>query len=403
MTTAATSSEATTTAGRLLSLDAYRGFIMICLTWGGFGLGKFAELKLRTQPDSGWWQFLHAQFDHGPWAGWGFWDLIMPAFMFMVGMAMPFSEARRQREGQTRGQIARHTLIRSGVLILLGIFLASHGKPREAWTLTNTLAQIGLCYPLAALCVSRGYRVQATVAGVSLIGTWLLFVLHGGSPQLGPGITPEWAAVNHAGIGQAWWKNSNVAHAFDVWFLNLFPQNAPFTANEGGYHTLSFLPSLATMIAGIMCASWVRERDTANLRILRVLLIAGAALVLAGEILGHSGLCPLVKRIWTPSFSLVCTGMCVLMLAAFYYIVDMRGWRRWTFPFIVAGANSIALYMMSQLLKPWVADLWRRYLGRDAFLFAGPEWESVLRYPAIGFTFWLVAWWMYRNKIFVRI
>jgi predicted acyltransferase len=152
-----------------------------------------------------------------------------------------------------------------------------------------------------------------------------------------------------------------------------------------------------------MCASWVRERDTASLCILRVLLIAGAALVVAGEILGHSGLCPLVKRIWTPSFSLVCTGMCVLMLAAFYYIVDMRGWRRWTFPFIVAGANSIALYMMSQLLKPWVADLWRRYLGRDAFLIAGPEWESVLRYPAIGFTFWLVAWWMYRNKIFVRI
>jgi predicted acyltransferase len=95
--------------------------------------------------------------------------------------------------------------------------------------------------------------------------------------------------------------------------------------------------------------------------------------------------------------------MCVLMLAAFYYIVDMRGWRRWTFPFIVAGANSIALYMMSQLLKPWVTSMWQRYLGKDVFLIAGPEWESVLRYPAIGFTFWLVAWWMYRNKFFLRI
>jgi hypothetical protein len=156
-------------------------------------------------------------------------------------------------------------------------------------------------------------------------------------------------------------------------------------------------------IGGIMCADWVRTRDADDSRKLRTLLIGGAVLVLGGELIGHSGLCPLVKRIWTPSFSLVSAGMCVLMLAAFYYIVDMRGWRRWTFPFIVAGANSIALYLMSQLLKPWVASIWQRYLGKDILLIAGPEWESVLRYPAIGLTFWLVAWWMYRNKFFVRI
>jgi|688.fasta_scaffold17293_5 predicted acyltransferase len=401
--TTPTSPDLATTNSRLLSLDAYRGFIMICLTWGGFGMGKFSELKMQAHPDSGWWRFFHAQFDHGPWAGWGFWDLIMPAFMFMVGMAMPFSQARREREGQTRAQIVRHTLIRSGVLILLGIFLSSHSKPHDAWTLTNTLAQIGLCYPLAALCVGRGYRVQAMAAAALLVGTWLLFVLHGGSSQLGPGITPEWAAANHAGMSQVWWKCSNAFHAFDVWFLNLFPQNAPFVANEGGYQTLNFLPSLPTMIAGIMCADWVRAKGAGNSRKLRVLLMAGAVLVLVGQFIGHSGLCPLVKRIWTPSFSLVCSGMCVLMLAAFYYIVDMRGWKRWTFPLMVAGANSIALYMVSQLLKPWVGGLWQRYLGQDVFLIAGPELESVLRYSAIGFTFWLVVYWMYRNKFFVRI
>jgi predicted acyltransferase len=134
-----------------------------------------------------------------------------------------------------------------------------------------------------------------------------------------------------------------------------------------------------------------------------VLIIGGAALVLVGEVFGHSGLCPLVKRIWTPSFSLVCTGMCVLMLAAFYYIVDMRGWRRWAFPLIVAGANSIALYMMSQLLRPWVGGLLERYLGAGVFAIAGPELEPVLRNSAIGLVFWLVVYWMYRNKIFVRI
>jgi predicted acyltransferase len=91
------------------------------------------------------------------------------------------------------------------------------------------------------------------------------------------------------------------------------------------------------------------------------------------------------------------------MLAAFYYIVDMRGWRRWAFPLIVAGANSIALYMMSQLLKPWVGGLLERYLGVGVFAIAGPDLEPVLRTSAIGFVFWLVVYWMYRNKIFVRI
>jgi predicted acyltransferase len=388
---------------RLLSLDAYRGFIMICLSWGGFGLGKFSELKMQAHPASGWWRFFHAQFDHGPWAGWGFWDLIMPAFLFMVGMAMPFSQTRRERDGHSRGQILRHTMIRTAVLILLGLFLASHSRPDAAWTLTNTLAQIGLCYPIAALCVGRGLRTQALVSAGALAFTWLLFVGHGGSSQPGPGITPEWAAANHAGISQAWWKCSNVAHAFDVWFLNLFPQNAPFVANDGGYQTLNFIPSLATMIAGIMCADWVRAREIDPPRKLRVLLIAGTALVFLGEIIGHSGLCPIIKRIWTPSFGLVCTGMCVLMLGALYWMVDVRGWRRWTFPLLVAGANSIALYLMSQLLKPWVGGLWQRYLGKEIFLSAGPEMESVLRFSAIGFTFWLVVYWMYRNKYFVRI
>ncbi len=91
------------------------------------------------------------------------------------------------------------------------------------------------------------------------------------------------------------------------------------------------------------------------------------------------------------------------MLAAFYYIEDMRGWQRWTFRLVDVGANSIALYMMSLLLKPWVTSMWQRYLGKEVFPIAGPEWESVLRYSAIGFTLWLIAWWMYRNKFFVKI
>ncbi len=390
-------------ATRLLSLDAYRGFIMICLAFHGFGLAKMAEFHLKTTPESGFWNFLRAQWEHGEWAGWGFWDLIMPSFMFMVGMALPFSHARRLRDGDTSWQIFRHTLVRAAVLIVLGVFLTYHRKPQVPWELNNTLAQIGLCYPLVFFCLGRGFRVQGIAAVASLVLTWLLFVLHGGAAALGPGVTPDWAAVNHAGIGQAWWKCSNVAHAFDVWFLNLFSQSAPYVGNAGGYQTLNFLPSLATMIAGLMCGEWVRAKTTDAARKLRGLLIAGTALLVVGELLGHSGLCPIIKRIWTPSFGLVSTGACVLMLAAFYWLVDVRGWKRWTFPLVVAGANSIALYCMLMLLRPWTAGLWQRYLGKDIFLAAGPAWEPVLAACAVGASLWLVTLWMYRNKFFVRI
>jgi predicted acyltransferase len=403
MNTPPQESPAAPASGRLLSLDAYRGFIMVCLSWNGFGLGKFSDIKLQANSDSGWWKFVHSQFEHGPWTGWGFWDLIMPAFIFMVGMAMPFSHDRRVRDGNTRWQILSHTLLRSGVLILLGIFLTSHTKPKDAWTLTNTLSQIGLCYPIAALCLGRSLLIQCGAALASLVLTWLVFVLYGGLPELGPGITPEWAMAHQAGLSQVWWKCSNAAHAFDVWLLNLLPQNSPFVANEGGYQTLNFLPSLATMIAGIICGDWVRSKETDAMAKLRGMCICGVALLLAGELIGHSGICPIIKRIWTPSFSLVCTGMCILMLAVFYYLVELRSWKRWTFPLLVAGANSIALYLMSQLLKPWVTSLWQRYLGKDVFLFAGQTCEPVVRHCTLGLTFWLAVYWMYRNRFFVRI
>ncbi len=390
-------------AARLLSLDAYRGFIMICLAFDGFGLAKTAQLHLQLAPESGWWEFVLNQWEHGEWVGWGFWDLVMPSFMFMVGMAMPFSHARRLRDGETPGRIFRHTLVRTAILILLGVFLMSQNRPNGPWTLNNTLTQIGLCYPLVFCCLGRGFRFQALAATAALGATWLLFGLHGGTAALGPGVTPEWAAAHQAGLGAAWWKCSNVAHAFDVWLLNLLHQSPPFVAEAGGYQTLNFLPALATMIAGVMSGEWLRRKDTDAARKLRGLLVAGVVLLVAGELIGHSGLCPIVKRIWTPSFGLVSTGACVLLLAAFYWTVDARGWSRWTFPLLVAGANSIALYCMLMLLRPWITGIWSHYLGHDIFLGAGPLWEPVLKSCAAGFSLWLVTLWMYRNKIFIRI
>src|SRR5262249_3891845 len=154
------------------------------------------------------------------------------------------------------------------------------------------------------------------------------------------GVRTEWS---HHPIGFAahWDKNSNLAWAFDTWFLNLFPRKSPFSYNGGGYATLSFIPTLATMILGLL-AGGVLNRTWPGWGKVLWLCGAGAIGLFAGWGLGELGLCPVVKRIWTPSWVLYCGGFCFLFLAAFYVVLDLLGVRFWAFPLQVIGMNSIA-------------------------------------------------------------
>ena len=397
-----TAAAASPVSARLLSLDAYRGFIMVCLAFGGFGLAGTARNHLKADPDSSFWKTIEWFWEHGEWVGCSFWDLIMPAFTFMVGMAMAYSYLRRQREGHSTARMFRHACTRALILIALAIFLTTGDGKETRWIFTNVLAQIGLGYPLLFLCWNRGFRVQAIAAAVALGATWIAFVAYGGTDALGPGVTTEWAARNQADLAVAWHKNVNVFHVFDTWFLNLFPASKPFVFNEGGYQTLNFIPNLATMIFGLMAGEWLRSAaDSA--RKLRALLLAGVALLVAGYGLNALGIIPAVKRIWTPSFGLLSTGWCVLMLAFFYWAVEVRGWTRWTQFFVIAGANSIALYCLGQLMKGWVGAVWRAHVGQKFFQLAGPLWEPTIRGIVVGFTLWAVCWWLWRRKIFLRI
>lgn len=387
---------------RLVSLDAYRGFIMVCLAFSGFGLAATAKNHLKADPNSSFWKSVEWFWEHGEWLGCSFWDLIMPAFTFMVGMAMAWSYVRREREGHSYARMFGHACTRALILIALAVFLTTGDRKETQWIFTNVLAQIGLGYPLLFLCWKRGWRVQAAAAAVALGGTWLAFLAHGGTGALGPGVTAEWAARNQAGLAAAWHKNANLFHAFDTWFLNLFPAAKPWVFNEGGYHTLNFIPNLATMIFGLMAGEWLRSAAE-PVRKLRGLLLAGVALLVVGYGLDATGLLPAVKRIWTPSFGLLSTGWCVLMLAAFYWAIELRGWTRWATFFVIAGANSIALYCLSQLMKSWTGAVIRAHLGQKIFHVFGPLWEPTVRGIVIGFVFWLVCWWMWRRKIFLRI
>jgi len=392
----------------LRSLDAYRGLIMVSLAFAGFGLAETAENHLRGEPDAGIWRFVGYQASHVPWSGCAFWDLIQPSFMFMVGVSMAYSYAQRQRLGHSYGRMVAHALRRSAVLIVLGVMLISNGQPSTRWSLMCVLTQIGLGYPLLFLVWNRRPATQMLTAAGALLLTWLLYTTYpyagidpdSGAPEVD--VSADWAAEHLAGVPPAWHKNANVGHAIDLRLLNTFPRREPFLFNGGGYQTINFVPSLATMIFGLMAGEWLRSQRRAA-TILSVLVGAGVAFIGAGIVLDHIGASPIVKRIWTPAWTLFSAGICLMILACLYAIVDVAGWQRWTFPLMIVGVNSIAVYCMYMLLRPWIADTLQTHLGAGVFRWAGAANEPTQRAVMVGLVIWLIGYWMYRQRIFIRI
>ncbi len=394
------SAPAAPAAQRLVALDAFRGAIMLLMASSGFGVPQVAQ----EFPDSAVWRFLGHQFEHAAWVGCTLWDLIQPAFMFMVGVALPWSIANRRARGQTFAVMFGHALWRSLVLVLLAVFLTSAWSPRTEWVFPNVLAQIGLGYPILFLIAFAPPRAQWVAAFAILFLYWLAFALHPLAPPdfdwASVGVAVDWPHLT--GFAAHWEKNFNFAATFDRWFLNLFPRDTEFVFNSGGYQTLNFVPSIATMVFGAIAGRILRGEGelTARLKTLVRLGLGGLAL---GFALGAIGLCPIVKRIWTPSWAIYSGGLVTLLLAAFVATIEWKGWRRWAFPLVVAGVNPITLYCLWQLSGGFIRESIRTHFGSDTFASLGPLYVPVLERTVTLLVFWLILLWMYRRKIFLRI
>jgi len=298
-----------------------------------------------------------------------------------------------------------HAIRRAFILIFLGIFLRSQWSHQTYWTFEDTLTQIGLGYVFLFLLGFARVRTQVVTLVLILVFFWAAFALY---PAPGPqfdyarvGVPADWTH-NYTGFLSHWNKNSNLSWAFDVWFLNLFPREHPFVFNEGGWSTLSFIPTLGTMIMGLLTGEFLKSRGSKEQK-LRGLVIAGAGLVLLGLICQWAGICPIVKRVWTSSYTLYSGGLVVLMLAGFYALVEWKGWQRWAFPLLVIGMNSIAVYVMSWTMEPFVRGAVDRHFGWALSALSGPTFQPVVQGFAVLLVFWLILFWMYRRKIFLRI
>jgi predicted acyltransferase len=392
--------EAKSVAPRNTAVDAYRGFVMLLMMAEVLQLSRVAQ----AFPGNWFWQFLGYNQSHVEWAGCSLHDMIQPSFSFLVGVALPYSIASRLRKGATFDKIFGHALWRSLLLVALGVFLRSMSHTQTYFTFEDTLSQIGFGYPILFLLGFRSAKWQWGALGAILFGYWLAWALY---PAPGPNF--NWAAVqvpanwshNFSGFASHWNKNSNLGNAFDQWFLNLFPREKPFIDNEGGYLTLSFIPTLGTMILGLIAGRWLRESAPAIP--LKRFIVTGVLLVAAGLLLHFTGICPIVKRIWTPAWTLFSGGVCFLFLSVFSWVIEIKGYRRWSFPLLVIGMNSIAAYLIAHLCEGFVESSLRINLGLRPFSVLGAGLEPLLFGAAMLLIYWLMLLWMFQRKIFLRV
>jgi len=386
---------------RLISLDVYRGFTMLFMA---SEIIRIPEVTA-TFTNSPFWQFVTDQLSHKQWVGCSAWDLIQPSFMFMVGVALPFSYASRQAKGQSFGTMLRHVIYRSLALTLLGVFLRSDSRTQTYFTFEDVLSQIGLGYTFLFLLGRTRPKTQLIAAFAILFAYWGAFALYptpgSGFDYQTVGVAPDWPH-HQAGFAAHWDKNTNFAAAFDQWFLNLFPREKPFVYNGGGYLTLSFIPSLATMIFGLLAGGLLRS-ERPGIRKVQTLVLCGVLGLVLGSLLHIFGICPLVKRIWTPTWAIFSTGWTCLFLAGFYWVIDLKGYKRWAFPALVVGMNSIAMYCLVHLMDRFVARTLKIHLGQRIFEVFGATYEPILQGTAVLLVLWSICLWMYKRKIFLRI
>lgn len=378
---------------RLASLDAYRGAIMLFMASSGFGILQMAK----AQPDSTWADLV-PYLSHREWIGCAPWDLIQPAFMFMVGMACAFSYSRRKREGQGFFRLSAHAVTRAFLLILLGVILSTRSSgDQTTFVFTNVLSQIGLGYVFLVILACLGWEYCVSAILVICVGYWYFFFSHT--------LPDDPAALGASGAGlldgvmRPWSIHLNAAADFDRWFLNLFPRSEPWVNHSGGYTTLNFIPSLATMLGGAVAGEYLRTSPKHPGKKGLAIFAVGLLCVGIGLGLGYT-VCPIVKRIWTPSWVFFSGGWVLILLSVFVWVVDAAGWKKPAFPLIVVGMNSLAIYLLHSFchgsIQKGVLSHFGVYLKDNPFL-------PVFEYLGMLAVLWLTCLWLFKQRAFLRL
>jgi predicted acyltransferase len=354
---------------RLVSLDTFRGFIMFWIIGGEALAVGLQALKPNFVLDS-----LVYELHHTPWQGLRFYDCIWPAFMLMVGLSVPFSFAKRSHT-QTYPQMLGHALKRAAVLFLLGSLRESIFRRSPYWVeLSSALQPIAIAYLVAFLLVRRSQRMQAAV-GTLILAAYALILAFVPAPGVPAG-----------SYGPA----VNLVRSIDLMVLGrTFPVTNPWGT------VLCTLPTISTTILGLLIGEWLMS---ARSKQSKAKMIAGMSFFCLAAGYALSPIIPVIMKIWTTSYGLMSAGWACLLFFIFYWAIDVRGYRKWTLPLGVIGSNAVFIYMFSSIvpLRDWVAIFTKAMGGTAAHL------EPLIRAAVVLLVEWLMLFWMYRNRIFIK-
>ena len=352
----------TAPAQRFLPLDAFRGLIMILLVSDGLGFRALVE-----DPR---YHAIAVQFDHVPWIGAVFYDLIAPAFLFMVGMSMLFSLGRRSQQGATFRQNLRHVTMRCLRLMLLSQILISIEANRLHFQMHNILTHIAVAYLLCYLIMQLRFSWQVASAIALLAVHSSLFFLFPG---------PDGAFTKTGNIG-AVIDRTLMGYNYESWTTNL-----------------NVISTTVTALFGVWAGNLLRSARPRAAQ-LKILAIAMAGAFASG--LALSPWIPIIRRIWTASFALYSAGWVLLMFLVLYLVIDVAGYRKWAFPLTVAGSNAIFIYSFDIILRGWlnqsVAVFTRNFAAFGAL-------APVAQSCAVLFVMWCLCYWLHRHKVFLRL
>lgn len=362
---------------RLYSLDALRGFDMF---WIIGAEGIFHSLaKITGFP---LWVGMAEQLTHPDWNGFHFYDLIFPLFLFLAGVATPYSVGRDLENGKTRKQLLLKVITRGLVLVLLGIVynngLSIQGSIDD-YRFCSVLARIGLAYMFANIIYLYSRQTAQIIWFATLLVAYWLLLKFNSAPGFAPGDLS---------------MEGNFASYID---RSILPGKLYLKIHdpEG---LLSLIPSISTALLGILTGNLLKNSAKTKKEKALYMAITGIIFIISALIWNQDF--PINKNLWSSSFVMLVGGISLILLSLFYYIIDVLGYKKWAFFFKVIGMNSILIYISGQFI-----DWEHANNGLFIWLFqlTGEPYDAVVKAIFFVLVQWAFLYFLYKKKVFLRV
>ena len=362
---------------RLVSLDLFRGLVMFLLVAEGAGLYRN---WLETSESGTFMYALATQFHHHPWNGLRFWDLVQPYFMFIVGVAMWFSVKKRLARGDSQGKVTLHILRRCLLLLAFGVALHIGYRGKLVWELWNVLSQLSVSILIAYAIMRMPGRSQLLISLGLLVLSESLYRFTG-----------------IPGYDQPFVKDHNFGSFMDMILMGKIN-------NGGGWVAFNCIPTAAHTIWGVLAGKLLASSKSGWTKI-QLLVIYGGIALISGYLLNWTGLDPIIKRICTASFVLVSGGWALLTLAFFYWLVDIKGAKKWTWFFVVVGMNPIFIYLFMETAgHQWLPGFSASFIGDGMLRLGTGEAPALFLNSIVVLALaWGLCYWLHKRKIYFKI